>query len=51
MLNSKSNELIAELFSDSLNIQILCSIYDKEVTSDAVASLLNLNEENITKHL
>ena len=51
MLNSKSNELIAGLFSDSLNIQILCSIYDKEVTADAVVSLLNLNEEEVTKHL
>ncbi len=28
-MSSKSNELIAGLFSDSENIQILCSIYGR----------------------
>ncbi len=51
MLNSKSNELIAGLFSDSLNIQILCSIYDNEVSADTVASMLDLNIEEVSKYL
>lgn len=50
-MNPKSNELIAGLFSDVLNIQILCSIYDNEVTADAIANLLNLSEEEIKSHL
>ena len=51
MLNSKSNELIAGLFSDSMSIEILCSIYENEVTVDAIANLLNLNEDEVTKKL
>ncbi len=51
MLNSKSNELIAGLFSDSMNIEILCSIYESEVTADAIANLLNLNEDEVTQKL
>jgi predicted transcriptional regulator len=51
MLNSKSNELIAGLFSDSINIEILCSIYENEVTADVVANLLDLNEEEVVRHL
>ncbi|MHB8337642.1 MAG: hypothetical protein ACYC6P_09855 [Ignavibacteriaceae bacterium] len=34
-MNSESNELIAGLFSDSMNIEILCSIYENEVTADS----------------
>ena len=51
MMNSKSNALIAGLFSDALDIQILCSIYDNEVTTDVIANLLNLSEEEVTRHL
>lgn len=51
MLNSKSNELIAGLFSDSMNIQILCSIYDNEVSTGTIANLLSLDEEEVKKHL
>ena len=50
-MNSKSNELIAGLFSDSMNIEILCSIYENEVTADSIANLLNLNEDEVTKKL
>ena len=51
MLNTKSNELIAGLFSDSMSIEILCSIYENEVTAEAIANLLNLNEDEVTKKL
>ena len=50
-MSSKSNELIAGLFSDSENIQILCSIYENEVSADTIANLLNLNEDEVTKKL
>ncbi len=50
-MNSKSNELIAGLFFDSENIQILCSIYENEVSADTIANLLNLNEDEVTKKL
>ena len=50
-MSSKSNELIAGLFSDSMNIEILCSIYENEVTADSIANLLNLNEDEVTKKL
>ena len=50
-MNSESNELIAGLFSDSMNIEILCSIYENEVSADTIADLLNLNEDEVTKKL
>lgn len=50
-MNSESNELIDGLFSDSMNIEILCSIYENEVTADSIANLLNLNEDEVTKKL
>ena len=50
-MNSESNELIAGLFSDSMNIEILCSIYENEVTAEAITNLLNFNEDEVTKKL
>ena len=50
-MNQKSNELVAGLFSDSINIEILCSIYENEVTVDTIANLLSLNEEEVERHL
>ena len=38
-MNSESNELIAGLFSDSMNIEILCSIYENEVTADSIEGI------------
>ncbi len=51
MMNSKSNELIAGLFSDSINIEILCSIYENEVNAVTIANLLSLDEGAVARHL
>ncbi len=51
MTNSKSNELIAELFSDSMDIEILCSIYENEVTTETIANLLSVDKEEVAQHL
>ncbi len=51
MMHSNSNELIAGLFSDSLNIQIICSIYENEVSAQMIANILSLDEEDISRHL
>ncbi|PJA99860.1 MAG: hypothetical protein CO128_02155 [Ignavibacteriales bacterium CG_4_9_14_3_um_filter_30_11] len=50
-MNSELNKLIAELFSDSNRIQILCSIYENEVTAAEIANLLNISEEEVTEQL
>lgn len=50
-METETNKLIAELFSDSINIQILCSIYDNEMSSSAIANLLSIDEENVERHL
>lgn len=50
-MDSELNKLIAELFSDSKNIQILCSIYENEVTAETIANILNLSEEEVAKQL
>lgn len=50
-MNSDLYKIIAVLFSDSMNIQILCSIYENEVTADSIANLLNLNEDELTIRL
>ena len=44
-------KLITGLFSDSGNIQILCSIYENEVTAYAIADLLNLTKDEVMKKL
>ena len=44
-------KLIAALFSDSENTQILCSIYENEVTTDAIPNLLNLTKDEVIKKL
>ncbi len=44
-------KLIAALFSDSENTQILCSIYENEVTMDAIPDLLNLTKDEVIKKL
>ena len=50
-MNSDLNKVIAELFSDSKNIQILCSIYENEVSAEAVANLLEMNESEVVERL
>ena len=50
-MNVNSNELIAGLFSDPINIQILCSIYENEVTADTISNILDLTEEEVNKRL
>lgn len=50
-MGSESYELIAELFHDSKSIQILCSIYENEVSADAIANLLDMNNEEVTDRL
>ena len=50
-MDSKLYELIARLFSDSMNIQILCSIYENEVTADTIAALLDLDKKDVAKRL
>ena len=43
--------MIAELFSDSKNIQILCSIYENDVSADVIANLLEMNEPEVVERL
>ncbi len=50
-MDFKLYELIARLFSDPMNIQILCSVYENEVTADTIAALLDLDKEDVAKHL
>jgi predicted transcriptional regulator len=45
------NILISDLFSDPNYIEILCSIYESEVTASSIANLLDLNEEEVVQKL
>ncbi len=50
-MNSELYKAIAELFSDPKNIQILCSIYENEVSADVIANLLDMNESEVVERL
>jgi predicted transcriptional regulator len=43
--------LIAELFHDSRNIEVLCSIYENEVTPNEIATMLEMPESEVTQRL
>ena len=50
-MNTKTNKLIAGLFFDSINIQILRSIYDKEVTADTISNLISIDKNDVVRRL
>ncbi|MEW6196428.1 MAG: winged helix-turn-helix domain-containing protein [Bacteroidota bacterium] len=45
------NKLISNLFSDPIYIEILCSIYENEVTASSIASLIDLKENEVIQKL
>ncbi len=50
-MNSESYEIIAELFYDPGNIKVLCSIYENEVSADAIAQVLGISEPEVMERL
>ena len=50
-MDSDLNKAIAELFSDSRNIEILCSIYENEVSAETIAKVLGMSESEVAERL
>ncbi len=50
-MSKRIDKLISELFADSVYIEILCSIYENEITSASIAKMLNLNKDEVTKKI
>jgi hypothetical protein len=43
METNQTTELCREIFNDKLNIEVLCSIYDKKLSIDQIASMLTIS--------
>ena len=50
-MDKQINKLISDLFSDPTYIKILCSIYESEVTASSIASLLDLDEDEVVQKI
>lgn len=50
-MDKQINKLISELFSDLAYIKILCSIYESEVSASSIASLIDLDEDEVIQKL
>ena len=50
-MDKQINKLISNLFSDPNYIEILCSIYESEVTASSIANLLGLDEDKVVQKL
>ena len=50
-MDKQINKLINDLFSDPTYIGILCSIYESEVTASSIASLIDLDENEVIQKL
>ncbi|MHB1687889.1 MAG: helix-turn-helix domain-containing protein [Ignavibacteriaceae bacterium] len=48
---NKVNEILKNIFSDSSFVDIICSVYEKELTPLAIANLLNVDSATIEEHL
>ncbi len=48
---NKVNEILKNIFSDSSLVDVICSVYEKELTSLAIANLLNVDNVTIEEHL
>jgi transcription initiation factor IIE alpha subunit len=45
------NETLKNIFSDAGLIDVICSLYEKHLTSTEIAKLVNLDNSTIEKHL
>lgn len=45
------DEIIKNIFADSFCVNVICSIYEAELTSFAISDLLNLNDDVIKEKL
>lgn len=50
-MGSESYEIIAELFYDPRNIEVLCSIYENEISLGAIVKVLGITESEVTERL
>ena len=50
-MDMQINKLISDLFSDPAYIGILCSIYESEVTASSIASLIDIDEDEVIQKL
>ena len=50
-MNAEPYSAIAQLFSDSRNVEVLCSIYENEVSAGEIAKLLDMSESEVAERL
>lgn len=54
METNQTTELCREIFNNKLNVEVLCSIYDKKLSTDQIASMLTISAieaQEIINHL
>ncbi|HAB50795.1 MAG: hypothetical protein A2330_00600 [Ignavibacteria bacterium RIFOXYB2_FULL_36_7] len=49
--NAAFPDLLSKIFADKLNVEILCSLYDKNLCANAISSILNLEINELEQHL
>jgi soluble P-type ATPase len=49
--HSYVDETLKNIFSDSTIVNVICSVYDRELTSIAIANLLSLDNDRISIYL
>jgi predicted transcriptional regulator len=51
---NQTTELCRKIFNNKLNVEVLCSIYDKKLSTDQIASMLTISAieaQEIINHL
>lgn len=54
METNQTTELCRKIFNNKLNVEVLCSIYDKKLSTDQIASMLTISAieaQEIINHL
>ncbi|MDF1612059.1 helix-turn-helix domain-containing protein [Stygiobacter electus] len=49
--NAVFSDLLNKIFADKLNVEILCSLYDKNLSVNDISSMLNLEIDELERHL
>lgn len=49
--NGDISNIVSKIFADKINIGILCSLYDKNLCASAISSILNMEIDELERHL
>jgi len=49
--NTDISNLLSKIFADKINIGIICSLYDKNLCANTISSIVDLEIDELDRHL